>query len=134
MHQNDAQTLYSPDAPQRVVGTVTNDIPAMHMFRTSRGRSTPVGATPLAEGVNFVLMCRHGTSVHLIILRLDSDDVLAEIPLDPRKHRTGDLWHIHVYDPPLLPERGLSTMVSWSKAGKKGSAILPLFANFGWLG
>src|ERR1017187_5838817 len=69
-------------------------------FRTSRGRSAPLGATPLAEGVNFVLMCRHGRSVHLVLQKVDSDDILAEIPLDPRKHRTGDIWHIHVYEPP----------------------------------
>src|ERR1017187_3643870 len=29
---------------------------------------------------------------------------------------------------------GVRYTVSWSKAGKKGSAILPFFANFGWLG
>jgi isoamylase len=97
-----------------VADNVTNDIPAMHMFRTSRGRSTPVGATPLAEGVNFVLMCRHGTSVHLVIQRVDGDAVLAEIPLDPRKHRTGDLWHIHVYDPPKIFRYG------WRVNGPKG--------------
>ena len=71
-------------------------------FRTSRGRSTPLGATPLAEGVNFVLMCRHGTAVQLVLQPLDSDEILADIALDPRTHRTGDLWHIHVYDPPKV--------------------------------
>jgi len=69
-------------------------------FRTSRGRSTPLGATPLAEGINFVLMCRHGTEVSLVLQRVESDQILAEIRLDPRKHRTGDLWHIHIYDLP----------------------------------
>ncbi len=72
----------------------------MRTFRTSRGRSTPLGATPLAEGVNFVLMCRHGNSIELVLQPIDSDDVLAEIPLDPRIHRTGDLWHIQVFDLP----------------------------------
>jgi isoamylase len=76
--------------------------PAPATYRTSRGRSTPLGATPYAEGINFVLMCRHGTSVHLVIQAPDSDTVLVEIPLDPRKHRTGDLWHIHVYDLPKV--------------------------------
>src|SRR5947199_9755527 len=71
-------------------------------LRFTRGRSAPLGATPLAEGVNFVLMCRHGTSVSLVLQRVDSDEVLAEIPLDPRTHRTGDIWHIHVYDPPKV--------------------------------
>jgi isoamylase len=71
-------------------------------LRTSRGRSAPLGATPLAEGVNFVLMCRHGTTVDLILQPMDSDDLLAEIQLCPRKNRTGDLWHIQVYDVPKV--------------------------------
>ena len=60
----------------------------------------PLGAVPLGEGVNFVLMCRHGTVVHLVLSPTDSDDPFAEFPLDPRMHRTGDLWHIRVYDLP----------------------------------
>ena len=71
-------------------------------YRTTRGRSTPLGATPLADGINFVLMCRHGTSVRLVIQAPDGDEVLAEIPLDPRKNRTGDLWHINVHDLPKV--------------------------------
>src|ERR1043165_8521044 len=69
--------------------------PATQPFRTSRGRSTPLGVISLAQGVNFVLMCRHGTSIHLVLQHAERDDMLAEIPLDPSLHRTGDLWHIH---------------------------------------
>ncbi len=76
--------------------------PALMTFRTSRGRSTPLGVTPYADGINFVLMCRHGTSVRLVIHPAEGEDVLAEIALDPRKHRTGDLWHIQVYDLPKI--------------------------------
>lgn len=83
-------------------------------YRTSRGRAAPLGATPLAEGINFCLMCRHGTSVHLIILPMGADDVLAEIPLDARKNRTGDLWHIHVYDLPKIFRYG------WRVDGPEG--------------
>src|SRR5262245_47253750 len=56
-------------------------------FRTSRGRAAPLGAIPLGDSVNFVLMCRHGIAAHLVIQPLDSDDILAEIPLDPHLHR-----------------------------------------------
>src|SRR2546428_99284 len=66
------------------------------MYRTARGRSLPLGATALADGVNFALLCRHGTWVQLVLLPLDSDTPLAEIPLDVRKNRTGDHWHILV--------------------------------------
>src|SRR5207302_9898023 len=34
---------------------------------TSRGRALPLGATALAEGINFALLCRHGTFVQLVI-------------------------------------------------------------------
>jgi glycogen operon protein len=68
----------------------------MQTFRTARGRSLPLGATALIDGVNFVLLCRHGTAVSLVLYPLDGPEVLAEIPLDARKHRTGDNWHIAV--------------------------------------
>src|SRR6516225_11360466 len=78
----------------------TENPPAMSSqplsLRTSRGRSAPLGATPFAEGVNFVLLCRHGASVSLVVQPAADDRVLAEISLDGRKNRTGDLWHILV--------------------------------------
>jgi glycogen operon protein len=88
--------------------------PTTAPFRTSRGRSYPVGATPLSEGVNFVLMCRHGATVHLVLQTVDSDDILAEIELDPRMNRTGDLWHIQVYDMPKIFRYG------WRVDGPEG--------------
>jgi isoamylase len=86
----------------------------MPKFRTSRGRSTPLGATPLADGVNFVLMCRHGTAVTLVLLPIEGNEVWDEIPLDPRKHRTGDHWHLLVGD---LPS---SFRYGWRVDGPKG--------------
>jgi isoamylase len=56
----------------------------------------PLGATALFEGVNFSLLCRHGTAVSLVVYPVRGEDVLAEIPLDPRKNRTGNHWHIQV--------------------------------------
>lgn len=69
-------------------------------FRTVRGRPLPLGAFSLAEGVNFALLSRNATSVRLVLLALDNEQVLAEITLDPRMHRTGDHWHIQVKDLP----------------------------------
>jgi isoamylase len=66
----------------------------MHNFQTARGRSLPLGATALAEGVNFALLCRHGTAVSLVLYPLEGHDLLGEVPLDPRMNRTGDHWHI----------------------------------------
>src|ERR1700688_3454926 len=68
----------------------------MHTLRTSRGRSLPLGATALAEGINFVMLCRHGTAVWLMVYPLDDDQPLADLRLDPAKNRTGSHWHIRV--------------------------------------
>jgi glycogen operon protein len=68
----------------------------MLTYRTARGRSLPLGAAALIDGVNFSLLCRHGTRVSLVVTRADADEPLAEIELHPRKHRTGDVWHIQV--------------------------------------
>ena len=68
----------------------------MLTLRTARGRSLPLGATALADGVNFALLCRHGTRVALVLYVVDADEPFAEIELHPRKHRTGDHWHIAV--------------------------------------
>jgi glycogen operon protein len=46
--------------------------------------------------VNFVLLCRHGTAVWLILYPLEGEQPLAEIALDPSKNRTGYHWHILV--------------------------------------
>jgi glycogen operon protein len=68
----------------------------MQTIRTLRGRSLPLGATALAEGINFALLCRHGTSVRLVLYDLDETGSATELELDPRKNRTGDHWHILV--------------------------------------
>lgn len=68
----------------------------MPTLRTARGRSLPLGATALEEGVNFALLSQHATHVHLVVFPLDDDTPLAELDLDPRTHRTGHHWHILV--------------------------------------
>jgi isoamylase len=68
----------------------------MPIFRTARGRSLPLGATALMDGVNFALLCRHGTAVSLVLYPLEGAESLGEVPLDPRRNRTGDHWHISV--------------------------------------
>jgi glycogen operon protein len=65
-------------------------------LRTARGRSLPLGAAALADGINFALLCRHGTGVRLVLFALDKDECLGEIELHPRRNRTGDHWHILV--------------------------------------
>ena len=63
-------------------------------FTTSRGRPLPLGVSPTPDGANFVLLCRHGTDVRLLILPPEGGSKpLAEFRLDGRKNRTGDHWH-----------------------------------------
>jgi len=68
-----------------------------HNLTISRGRPMPLGVTYHPEGHNFVLMCRHGTKVVLVILPETENEPLAEIELNARWHRTGDMLSlIHI--------------------------------------
>jgi isoamylase len=62
----------------------------------SRGSPLPPGAAVTPTGINFVLLCRHGTAVWLILSEPCDGEIEAEIPLDPLRNRTGDHWHIRV--------------------------------------
>jgi glycogen operon protein len=50
----------------------------------------------LPDGINFALLCRHGTAVQLVLLPPEGGAPWAEIMLDGRRNRTGDHWHILV--------------------------------------
>jgi glycogen operon protein len=67
-----------------------------HRLSVTRGHPLPLGATHTPGGVNFVLICRHGTAVTLVLSAPCTAEIATEIPLDPRHHRTGDHWHIRV--------------------------------------
>ena len=61
------------------------------------GKPHPLGATLGDGGVQFAVFSRHATSVHLLLFRRPQDACPSvELVLDPRLHRTGDIWHIHV--------------------------------------
>jgi glycogen operon protein len=66
------------------------------MLMVSRGSPLPPGASPTANGINFAIVCRHGTAVWLILAEPCAGEIYAEIPLDPRVNRTGEHWHIRV--------------------------------------
>ncbi|VTS03846.1 glycogen debranching protein GlgX [Tuwongella immobilis] len=86
----------------------------MTAIQTYRGRPAPLGATQAFSGVNFALLCRHGTKIHLVIQPLEQDHPILEIPLDGRTNRTGDHWHIRVSG---LPR---SFRYGWRVDGPKG--------------
>jgi glycogen operon protein len=62
----------------------------------SRGSPLPLGATKMPGGVNFALVCRHGTAVWLVLSEPCDGAISAEIPLDDHYNRTGDHWHVRV--------------------------------------
>jgi isoamylase len=67
-----------------------------HLLVVSRGSPLPIGATATPSGINFVLICRHGTAVSLVLTETCSATLHAEIPLDPLTNRTGDHWHVRI--------------------------------------
>ncbi len=68
----------------------------MLTLRIARGRCLPLGASATPDGVNFSLLCRHGTAVILALYALDAEKPIAEIALHNRRNRTGDHWHVLV--------------------------------------
>jgi glycogen operon protein len=87
----------------------------MDSLRLARGRCLPLGATALADGVNFALLCRHGTAVTLVFFTGEGEEPSSEIPLDPHKNRTGDHWHVLVSGLPT------SFRYGWRVNGPPGS-------------
>jgi isoamylase len=67
-----------------------------HPLIVTRGHPLPLGASHTPGGVNFVLLCRNGTAVTLVLSEPCNAESATEILLDPRHHRTGDHWHIRI--------------------------------------
>jgi len=83
------------------------------------GKALPLGASLTQGGVNFALFSRNATAVTLIIFEsADKNSPRIEIPLDKKKHKTGNIWHCFIRglqagtcylyraDGPFFPERG----------------------------
>ncbi len=58
------------------------------------GEPWPLGAHACCDGTNFALFSRHAREVELWIFDHPRDRTPSlRIALDPRQHRTGDIWH-----------------------------------------
>src|SRR5262249_59462892 len=75
--------------------------PLFMKLRVYRGRPLPLGSNQVGNGVNFALLCQHGTEVTLVIESLDAGPA-TEVPLDSHRNRTGHHWHIRLEG---LPDR-----------------------------
>ncbi len=89
-------------------------------FVADVGKPLPLGAEPTESGVNFSLFSRNATGVTLVLFEsAERGCAYQELPLDPHRNRTGDLWHCHItglkpgafylyrVDGPYIPEKGL---------------------------
>jgi isoamylase len=66
--------------------------------RISVGKPYPFGATVTDEGINFAVFSRHGTGVFIELFdSADDKRPRRSIALDPRRNRTGDVWHVFVH-------------------------------------
>jgi isoamylase len=127
-------------------------IPTDGRFVVRRGTPLPFGASFMRGGVNFSLLSQHADAVTLVLFDPGGTEPLLELPLDPRLHTTGDVWHVcvegldrgfeygfrlqgpegarHAFDPALLlfdPQaRALVGGEVWGRPSARGRrAILP---------
>jgi len=64
-------------------------------FPILEGSPQPLGATAAPKGVNFAIFARHAEAAALVLgLKEDEDAARLEISLDPKLHKTGEVWHI----------------------------------------
>ncbi|MDR1971658.1 MAG: glycogen debranching protein GlgX [Treponema sp.] len=63
------------------------------------GSALPMGALQTETGVNFAVFSRHAAAVTLMIFQdHEPRSPFQEIRLDPRRNKTGDIWHCHIRD------------------------------------
>ena len=60
------------------------------------GQPSPLGANISEQGINFALFSKHARHVTLCLMDVQSKEIIARVPLDPEKHRTGHIWHVYV--------------------------------------
>lgn len=95
-----------------------DDFPAV--ITTARGECRPFGATVRPEGINFAVFSRHAHRIDLLLFREGQEKPVAELPLDPAVHRTGDVWHIFVHSLPPGTLYGYRAHGPWtSKLGHR---------------
>jgi isoamylase len=120
-----------------VVPSGEREVSLTEVTADQTGRSFPLGATVVGEGVNFSVFSRQATRVELLLF----DDAAAAHPtrvieLDPRTHRTYHYWHVFVpgirpgqiyayrADGPFEPERGLRFDPSKALLDPYGRAVV----------
>jgi isoamylase len=65
-------------------------------FSFDRGHPLPFGATVERGGINFSLFSSHATDVTLVLFVPGDEAEIAAFPLDCKRNRTGDVWHVFI--------------------------------------
>src|SRR6059036_1361845 len=64
---------------------------------SEKGGSSPLGATPSRDGVNFSVFSRHATGVEVLLFDgVDDTKAASVVRLDPSANRTYHYWHVFV--------------------------------------
>src|SRR5947199_597894 len=64
---------------------------------SEKGGSSPLGATPSPDGVNFSVFSRHATGVEVLLFDgVDDTKAARVVRLDPSANRTYHYWHVFV--------------------------------------
>ncbi|XP_072978813.1 isoamylase 3, chloroplastic isoform X1 [Typha angustifolia] len=64
------------------------------------GKAFPLGVSEVEGGINFAIFSQHASSVTLCLSSSNRDDNeesnpgIVEVALDPKKNKTGDIWHV----------------------------------------
>ncbi len=67
-------------------------------LRVGSGSPSPLGTITVDKGTNFAVVSRTAVSVTLNLYDPQGFEQISSISLDPKQHRTGDVWHVHVDD------------------------------------
>ena len=61
------------------------------------GDPWPLGVHLCHDGTNFALFSRHAAGIELWVFEnTTARNPALRIPLDPKRHRTGDIWHVRI--------------------------------------
>lgn len=92
-----AQPSRSPPACEPARAASTPAGPDSGPVRIGRGEPLPLGLHDCRDGLNIAVFSRHATSLSLLLYETaDGTEPSARLPLDARRHRTGDIWHARI--------------------------------------
>lgn len=81
-----------------------------------------MGATPMRSGVNFAIYSKRATTVRLVLFYPGDAESLLELPLDPNRNRTGNVWHIFL--------QGIDPRVEYAYSLDRKPNLRPHFNRF----